>query len=59
MSIQIEASFPDSIEFSFEQINISLCDSLGLTNNAPEPLGDLVLEFSLTSESLEYESSKP
>ena len=46
MSIQIDASFPDSIEFSFEQPNISLFDSLGFTNNALESWADLVLEIS-------------
>ena len=45
MSIQIDAIFPDSIEFTFERTNISLFDSLGLTNNASESWADLVLEI--------------
>lgn len=46
MSLQIDARFPDAIEFALERTAFPLFESPGLVNGGAEPLEDLVLELS-------------
>ncbi|MCB1129745.1 MAG: hypothetical protein KDN05_01355 [Verrucomicrobiae bacterium] len=46
MSFQIDARFPNTIEFAFERTDFSLFGSLGLVNDGAESLENLSLELS-------------
>ena len=46
MSIQIDITFPNSIEFAFERTTFPLFDTTDIVNDCAESLKDLVLEIS-------------
>lgn len=46
MSLQINASSADSIEFAFDRASFPLFESLALVNNGHESLENLALELS-------------